>query len=313
MAAVRPQRPPLANRALLALLEKLPKAAIRPFAARYIAGEELGAAVACLEQLAAEGFQGIVDLLGEDVSSAEGARAVAREYAAIAARVAERGLDCYVSVKPTHVGLRLSEDLALSLYRELAGSCRARGVFVRVEMEDASTTDATLRIFAALRREHENVGIVLQSRLLRTPRDVERLLGESRGVRGRLAVRLVKGIYLEPAAIAHVEPGPIREAYVALSRRLLEGGARVSFATHDELLADELLALARSGGHGAADYELQVLLGVREGLWREWKRRGQPVRVYVPFGPEWKAYSLRRMRKNPELLRAVARAALGLG
>src|SRR4029077_14289862 len=128
---------------------------------------------------------------------------------------------------------------------------------------------------------HANVGIVLQSRLLRTPTDIARLAA------GQLWVRMVKGIYLEPAEIAHTQPAPIRAAYVECSRRLLARGARVSFATHDEVLAQELVALCRTLSVPRERYEFQVLLGVREALWESWRAAGERVRVYVPFGPEW--------------------------
>jgi proline dehydrogenase len=123
-------------------------------------------------------------------------------------------------------------------------------------------------------------------------------------------VRLVKGVYLEPASIAHTEPEPIRAAFVACARSLLQRGARVSFATHDEDLGERLLGLVRELRLGPERFEFQVLLGVREPQWARWRSAGHRVRVYVPFGPEWRAYSLRRMQKNPEILRHVMRAAL---
>lgn len=296
----------LLTQGVLAVLPHVPTPIMRRLASRYIAGETLLEALAKLATLAAAGHPGIIDILGEDVTSEPEARAVVESYSQSAWAVAQRKLDCYVSVKPTHVGLRLSERLALRLYGELASYCKPLGLFVRVEMEDNTTTDATLSIFEALRREHDNVGIVLQSRLLRTPADIARLAP------GPLAVRLVKGIYLEPATIAHTAPGPIRDAYVECTRLLLDRGARMSFATHDELLADALIPLVREHGLTPRDYEFQVLLGVREELWAKWKEAGHVVRVYVPYGPQWRPYSLRRMRKNPQILWHVARKTLGL-
>ena len=168
-------------------------------------------------------------------------------------------------------------------------------------MEDHTTTDATLRVFERLRPRHARIGFVLQSRLLRSPADVAKLAP------GPLWVRLVKGIYLEPAAIAHTEPEPIRKAYVECARLLLARGASVSFATHDDGLAERCIAVARELGVGRERYEFQVLLGVREALWERWRAAGERVRVYVPFGPEWRAYSTRRLRKNPEIFRHVVR------
>ncbi len=295
----------LAN-AVLGVLPHVPKPVMRLFARNYIAGETLPEALAKLGELAQQGHAGILDILGEDVASEAASRAVVDQYAAAAAALADGRLDCYVSVKPTHVGLRLGQALALEQYSRLAGLLKTNGQFLRVEMEDATTTDATLAIFEALREKHDNVGIVLQSRLLRTPADINRLRP------GPLAVRMVKGIYLEPATIAHTEPEPIRAAYVECTKLLIQRRARVSFATHDELLGERLLPLVVAAGYSKRDYEFQVLLGVRRELWALWQAAGHPVRVYVPFGPEWKPYSLRRMRKNPQIFWHVVRASFGL-
>jgi proline dehydrogenase len=278
---------------------------MRRLAARYIAGEELDDALEKLGELERAGHPGMIDILGEDVTSAAEGRRALDEYQRAARAVAERGYQTYVSVKPTHFGLRLSEDLCRELYAELATCCRERGLFLRVEMEDHTTTDATLRVFGKLREQFDNVGIVLQARLFRTPRDVE-ALGTG------LHVRLVKGIYLEPPSIAHTEAGAIRDAFVSSAERLFERGARVSLATHDDVMAPRLFELVRRFGLGTERYEMQVLLGVREPLWTAWRREGHVVRVYVPYGPEWRAYSQRRLRKNPEILRHVMRQTLGL-
>jgi proline dehydrogenase len=292
------------DRAALAALPLLPRWLMRRLAARYIAGEELSDALRKLADLRARGHSGILDVLGEDVLDEAAARAVLGGYRTAASALAEKKLDCYVSVKPTHLGLRLGEELCHTLYDELARHCASLGLGLRVEMEDHTTTDATLRVFERLRARHGNVGIVLQSRLLRTPRDIRELAP------GPLWVRLVKGIYLEPAAIAHTEPGPIREAYVEAARLLLARGARLSFATHDEHLAERIIALCREQRVEPERHEFQVLLGVREALWEKWRSSGNRVRVYVPFGPEWRAYSTRRLRKNPEIFRHVLRDLL---
>jgi proline dehydrogenase len=290
---------------VLAGLSLVPRPLMWRLASRYVAGETLEAALATLRALAARGHPGIIDILGEDVADEAAARAVVTAYLEASAAVAAAELDAYVSVKPTHLGLRQSEELSLELYRELAHATAERGQFLRVEMEDHTTTDATLRVFEALRSDHANVGLVLQSRLFRTAADVDRLLAGC-----DLNVRMVKGIYLEPGEIAHTDPAPIRESFVSLARTLLERGAFVSFATHDGPLAERLIGLTRELGLGPERYEFQVLLGVQEPLWETWRTAGHPVRVYVPYGPEWRAYSQRRLRKNPEILKHVMRASL---
>lgn len=295
----------LLHQAVMRTLPLVPTPVMRRLSARYIAGETLEEALAALDRFRAAGFAGVLDVLGEDVADEAEARGVVDTYAAAAARIEAAGLDAYVSVKPTHLGLRLGEDLALELYRELCRRCLELGQFVRVEMEDHTTTDATLRIYAALRAEFEHVGVVLQSRLFRTPADIAALPPSSQ-------VRLVKGIYLEPGAIAHTEPGPIREAFRTQAAQLLDAGHSVSFATHDEELGDGLLAECQQRGLPPERYEFQVLMGVQERLWSKWRDAGAKVRAYVPYGPQWRAYSTRRLRKNPQILGHVVRATLGL-
>ncbi len=292
------------NRIVLATLPFVPKPIMRRIAGRYIAGETLAEALGRLEELARRGHAGIIDVLGEGISDEREARAVARNYVEAASAVAAKGLDCYVSVKPTHVGLNIGEDLAFELYAGIAKHCRGLGMFLRVEMEDHPTTDGTLRVFERLRREHANVGIVLQSRLFRTIDDIDRLAP------GPLDVRMVKGIYLEPAEIAHTDPIRIREAYVQCVQKLVGRGAKLALATHDEHLAESCVGILEKAGRRVDTYEFQVLLGVREELWELWKKAGHRVRVYVPYGPDWRAYSLRRMKKNPQIVGHVLRHML---
>jgi len=298
----------LFTKPVLLVLPFVPKPVLRRLAARYIAGETLPEALERLAQLARAGHPGILDILGENVRDEREARAVVATYRAASDALAQRKLDCYVSVKPTHVGLTLREGLALELYNELARHLATLGMLLRVEMEDHPTTDATLRVFNALRAQNpHNVGIVLQSRLFRTLKDIDALPP------GPLDVRMVKGIYLEPAAIAHTEPEPIRAAYVECVRRLALRRAHLRLATHDDDLAERCLEVLRSAGYTREQYEFQVLMGVREELWKKWHEAGHKVRVYVPYGPEWRPYSIRRMRKNPQILGHVMRNALGIG
>jgi len=300
----------LLTNTVVGLLGLMPKPLMRRFAARYIAGETIEEALVRLKVLNAEGFSGVLDILGEDADGEAGARAALGEYVGALETLHASGLEAYVSAKPTHFGLRTSEDLAFELYSALATACAEHGRFLRVEMEDYTTTDATLRIFERLVERHDNVGIVLQSRLFRNDEDIARLLASL--PEGRvLDVRMVKGIYLEPAEIAHTEYGPIAEAYVRHCRLLFEGGARVCLATHDDVMAERLFALVTELEVPRERYELQVLMGVRRWLWKQWLDAGHPVRVYVPYGPEWRPYSLRRLKKNPKLLSNFVKGFFG--
>ncbi len=298
------------HKVVLATLPYVPRPIMRRMAARYIAGETLDDALARLKQLRERGHPGIIDVLGEGITAESQARTVAATYREAASAVAAARLSAYVSVKPTHVGLTIGEDLCVELYSSIAAHARDLGLFVRVEMEDAPTTDGTLRVFERLRTRFDNVGIVLQARLFRTQRDIDELT--SRTTNAPLDVRVVKGIYLEPATIAHTEPEPIRAAYIDMVRKLATRGARLSLATHDEIMAEHCFKILRELGRTSDTYEMQVLMGVREELWERWKSAGHTVRVYVPYGPEWRAYSQRRMRKNPHILKHVMRQFVGL-
>lgn len=294
------------NKVVLGALPYVPRPLMRRMAARYIAGETLEDALSRLRTLADRGYPGIIDVLGEGIANEAEARSVCTHYEEAATAIAREKLDCYVSVKPTHVGLSIREDLCFELYARLAEHTAKLGLFLRVEMEDAPTTDGTLRVFERLRARYSNVGIVLQARLFRTLADIAALKP------GPLNVRMVKGIYLEPASIAHTEARAISDAYVVCVEKLAARHARLSLATHDEHLAARCIEVLKRHNPANATHEFQVLLGVREELWSAWKAQGQRVRVYVPFGPDWRAYSQRRMRKNPQILRAVMRNMIGL-
>ncbi|MFT7679300.1 MAG: proline dehydrogenase [Planctomycetota bacterium] len=288
----------------VATLPLIPRSVMRRLSARYIAGETLEEALGCLEDLSQRGYSGILDILGEDVSGEAEARTVLESYKQAASDSATRKLDSYVSIKPTHFGLRISKELCHELYAELLVHCAAIGQFVRVEMEDHTTTQDTLDIFARLRAEHSNVGIVLQSRLLRTADDITKL------PEGPVDVRMVKGIYLEPEEIAHTHSQAIRDSFLELSEALFKAGHRVAFATHDEHLGARLLRSCKDRGVDPSRYEFEVLLGVQQPLWQNWRAAGHKVRVYVPYGPQWRAYSQRRLRKNPEIFGHVLRGLL---
>ncbi len=288
----------------VATLPLIPNKVMRKLAGRYIAGETLEEALERLQLLHSQGFSGVLDLLGEDVQGESEARAVLAEYKQGATQISERGLDAYVSVKPTHFCMQKDGDLAFRLYDDLISHCAGLGQRMRVEMEDHPTTDDTLALFAKLRAKHSNVGLVMQSRLFRNPADIEALPTPEPG--GRMDIRMVKGIYLEPAEIAHTRPDPIRKAFIEQCISLWNNGHFVAIATHDDGMAQTLMAHAARENIPRELYELEVLLGVREQLWQGWRKQGLPVRVYVPYGPEWRAYSQRRLRKNPEMLRNVA-------
>jgi proline dehydrogenase len=244
-----------------------------------------------------------VDVLGEEISHTDEAKALARAYHDALAAIDDDGLDSHISIKLTGFGLKLDPSLCRSLVTELVRDAESRGIFVRIDMEDSSTTDETLELYRSLRAEgYDGVGIVLQAALQRTLSDIDDLRPL------RPSVRLCKGIYIEPRSVAYLEDEVIRKSFVACLDALLEVGSRVAVATHDEWLIER--TLERVANLDRSAYELQMLLGVRANRARELARTGHSVRIYVPYGNQWYEYSLRRLQENPKVAGYVAKDLL---
>ena len=284
----------LVDRALVRALPAVPKPVVQLFSARYIAGATLADAVHVVRTLNAEGKLATIDVLGEEISTEAGARSIARAYLDVFAAIERERLDANVSIKPTALGLKLSYELCKENVRDVL----AQGKFVRIDMEDSSTTDDALRLYRELREEgRDNVGVVLQSYLRRTLADACALADLKPNV------RLCKGIYVEPPSLVYTDAESIRASFVQTLDALLEADAYVAVATHDEQLIAE-------GIHRDVP-ELQMLLGVRERRADQLVAEGRRVRIYVPFGEQWYAYSLRRLQENPTMAGTIARAAMG--
>ena len=278
----------------------VPRPVVGKLSQRYIAGLQRTDALRAGGELERAGYSATYDLLGEAVRTEAEVDAAVGEYLRLLEDLSARGLGRNVSLKPTQMGLDLGEDFCLRTMQRIADRAQQLGAFIRFEMEDARTVDATLRVFARLRESHPGVvGCVLQSMLFRSEEDARALVAGQ----GPLNVRLVKGIYLEPPDIAFQKPEEVRDSWLRILRILLEGGAFVGAATHDEELAQGVIAARAKRVEWAQQTEIQMLLGVREELRQSLRAQGLPVRVYVPYGPEWYPYVLRRLRKNPKLAR----------
>ena len=278
----------------------MPKLVVRRISERYIAGEELADAVRVVRRLNAEGKLATVDVLGEEIANADEARAIADAYRDALDVFDREQLDSNISVKPTALGLKLGYDVCRENLEELVAHAAGRG-FVRIDMEDASTTDDTLRLYRELRAAgHDNVGVVLQARLKRTVEDV-RALAELKP-----NIRLCKGIYLERPEIAYRDYDAVRANFVQALEELWNGGSYVGVATHDEYLLEQAQREAALRGLGREDFEFQMLLGVRPALGDALVRQGHRLRIYTPFGRDWYEYSLRRLQENPRIAGYVA-------
>ncbi|HJQ51564.1 MAG TPA: proline dehydrogenase family protein [Gaiellaceae bacterium] len=296
----------LLDSALVRILPAVPKPVVQMFSSRYIAGATLAEAVDCVRDLNASGKMATVDVLGEEITREEETRAIARAYRGVFAAIHGAELDSNVSVKLTALGLGLSYGLCRENLLDVVRTAAGYGNFVRIDMEDSSTTDDTLRLYRELREDgHENLGVVLQARLRRTLDDVQTLADL------RPSVRLCKGIYLEPAAIAFTDQEAVRANFLLCLDALFEAGCYVGVATHDEWLIEESLARISRRELRPLEYELQMLLGVRDERRDELVGEGHRLRVYVPFGEHWYRYSLRRLQENPAMAGTIARATAG--
>jgi proline dehydrogenase len=289
------------DRALVTLLPAVPKPVVRRLAGRYIAGDELQDAVDVVRALNAEAKLATIDVLGEEITSLDDARAIAGSYHDVFETIDREALDANVSVKLTGLGLNLSPDVCRESLEALVADAAARDNFVRIDMEDSSTTSDTLRLYRELRDAgHEPVGIVLQATLKRTLADVDALADL------RPNVRLCKGIYIEPPEIAFREYEAVRANFVRVLDALLDAGCCVGIATHDEWLVERAREAIAERGLGRDEYEFQMLLGVRPELGDRLVEEGHRLRIYVPFGTHWYRYSLRRLQENPKMAGYIA-------
>ena len=287
-------------------LPLVPKTVVGRFAKRYVAGGTLADALATIRELNAEGAMTTLDLLGEEVGKRDAALAAAEEYQRMLDAIAEGGLDSNISIKLTSLGLEIDEGFCRDNVDRILAAAARHGNFVRIDMEDATTTDATLSIYRELHPRYGNVGIVLQAYMRRTLADIESLRNEGANV------RLCKGIYIEPRAVAFGAYETVRLNFLQALEKLLARGIYTGIATHDEHLVCGALGLLDRHHVPRDRYEFQMLLGVEPELRKILLRDGHRLRVYVPYGEDWYPYSTRRLRENPEIAKHVIRSLLRL-
>jgi len=278
-----------------------------PLARRFVAGESLEEALAVVRQLNAEGLRATIDLLGEDVHEGRDADRTRNDHLALIEGLARSPADTNLSLKLSALGLGFEPDVASARLGTILTAAQAalRDPFVRVDMEGSALVPATLAIVTRAFSAYRTTGPVLQAYLHRTPDDVAAMI--ALGAR----VRLCKGAYKEPEAIALQSMHAIRVQYLALATKLLSGGAYPAIATHDPLLIEAVKRIARDRDVGADAFEFQLLYGVRPDLQRALVAAGYRVRVYVPFGTRWAQYFRRRITERRENLIFAIRSLFG--
>ena len=273
-------------------------------ASRFVAGETLDECIDVLRRLNEQGLYANTTLLGEGVLEPGETEAVVRAYREIIDRIADEQLRANVALKLTHLGLEVDEELAMRNVRALVERATERDGFIRIDMEESSYVDATLRIYRRLREDGlDRVGTVLQSCLFRTPDDLATLLPLQPNL------RLVKGAYLEPHDVAYARRAEVDNAFVRLMERMLTEAGHTAIATHDERLIERAIQFTTENEIARDRFEFQLLYGVRSQLQLDLVRRGYKVLVATPFGPDWYPYLMRRLGERPANLLFFARAA----
>jgi proline dehydrogenase len=273
----------------------MPEKVVWFFSKKYIAGTTLKSAVETVKMLNSKGIMATLDLLGESVASEEESNEAKDKALEVFDAIVQYNLDANLSIKPTQMGLSINEEFAYQQILELVERAKEINNFVRIDMEDSPYTDATINIFKRIYETHKNVGIVLQSYLKRTFND-SIILNKL-----NTNYRLCKGIYIEPPAIAYKDKQAIRDNYVKVLEEMFKNGNYVGIATHDKHLIDEAYRLIKEMNIPNDKFEFQMLLGVREDLRDKINKDGYRIRIYVPFGKDWYAYSMRRLQENPQL------------
>ncbi len=295
------------NEAIVKTVTIMPKPVVGFFSKRYIAGETLEDAINVVKYLNSKGIYATIDVLGESIKNKEEAIKYKNEAIEVLEAIDEHKLLSNLSIKPTQMGLNISVDFAYEQIKEIVSKAAQLGNFVRIDMEDSSTTDNTIEVYKRLFNNLQNVGIVIQSYLKRSFSDVVQLNGLGTNY------RLCKGIYVEPPEIAFKDKQAIRDNFLRILKQMFLDGNYVGIATHDKYLIDEAYKMIQELKIPKNKFEFQMLLGVREDLRDKINRDGYKIRIYVPFGKEWYAYSLRRLKENPSIARHIVKSFLTFG
>lgn len=285
----------------------VPKPIVGYFSKNYIAGPLLADAVRTVQELNEQGMMATMDLLGEESKSKEEALAAVDEYMQIIKTIDQNKLDCNVSIKPTQMGLLIDKEFCFENIRRIVAEAAKQNNFVRIDMEDNTTTSNTIEMYLRLKEEFgDHVGTVIQAYMRRTSDDINKLIEH------KANLRFCKGIYVEPRELVYKDMPIINENYKFNLEKLLANKCYTGIATHDEILVWHALSIIEKKGLKRDEYEFQMLLGVDEQLRKIIVDAGHRLRVYVPYGKEWYAYSTRRLKENPKMAGYVLKSIFGL-
>lgn len=281
----------------------------RMAAFRFVSGEKLEDAIDAAKDANELGIMATIDHLGESVKDEALAGEATDVYVKVLERIADSGVDSNISVKLTQLGLDIDYDLCLQNLERIVQKASELNNFVRMDMEDSPYTQKTLDIFKTLRKKYPNVGIVLQTYLYRTEKDVEEVIENGYGL------RLCKGAYTESREIAFPKKAQVDQNFIhllemGLSEKARKNGVLVGVATHDEKIIDWTKNFTRTNGVGKDEFEFQMLFGIRKKLQEELVKEGYKMRAYIPFGTHWYPYYMRRLAERPSNLLSFFRTIL---
>jgi proline dehydrogenase len=295
------------NNLIVQIVQLMPKSVVGFFSKKYIAGETLKDAVDFVKKLNSKGIYATMDVLGESVANKSESIKCKNEALEVLEAIEKNKLMANLSIKPTQMGLAIDEQFAIEQILELVKKAAEYNNFVRIDMEDSPFTDKTFNLYKKIFQQYKNIGVVIQSYMKRSIDDVFELnkIGTN--------YRLCKGIYVEPAAIAYKGKQKVRDNYLKLLDQMFKDGNYVGIATHDKPLIDAAYARIKEQNIPKDKFEFQMLLGVREDLRDKINSDGYKIRIYVPFGKDWYAYSVRRLKENPSVAGHIAKSFLTFG
>ena len=284
------------NKIIASSVAIFPKWFIELFSKSYVAGYSSNEVLSIVEKLNNKGFSATIDILGEHVKDLETSKNITRQYCELFDNINLKSIDSNISVKPTHVGLDISKNVALENFNEIIDIAKEKSNFLRIDMESSDNTDDTFEIYNSLKNKYTGVGVVLQAYLKRSINDIENLADS------KFNARICKGIYKEDSEIAYKEKDMINSNFLEMAKLMLQKNSYACFATHDQQLIDSLVELVEKMKIETTKFEFQVLYGVpMNGKLEKLISKGYKVRIYVPFGPDWYEYSLRRLKENPNI------------
>lgn len=294
------------NKLVVWFMPLVPKFIVKYFSKPYVAGAKLEDAADTVRELNKQGILATLDVLGESAKEKEESEEAVKDYFRALETIQAEHLDCNISVKPTQLGLLLDKEFCYKNLKRIIRKAQSYDNFVRIDMEDSSCTSDTIELFLRLQKEFNNVGIVIQAYLRRSLDDVKIL------AKTRTNFRICKGIYIESRNIAYKDYAIVNDNFVLLLETALKSRCYVGIATHDEIMTWHGLRLIHQLGLSRNEYEFQMLLGVDEQLRDILVAAGHRLRVYVPYGKNWYAYSMRRLKENPRMALYIIRAIFRL-